>query len=285
MAKVGEVAQAIQNTQNKQLSPTQRLQELLNRVDIREKFNAILKDRAAAFISSIIATYNATPQLQSCDPMSIIQAAAMAASLDLPINSQLGFAAIVPYGSTAQFQVMWKGLVQLAQRTSQYKTMGRAIIHEGELIEYNRITGETRIDETKKKSSKVIGYVFYFRLHSGFEKYVYMTKEQTMEHGKKFSKSFSRPGSAWQTNFDAMSLKTVTKIGIGQWGPMSVEHQLQKAIQFDQAVVRGTLDDPIPEYVDANVINTDDEISAGDAQEPVEPQNGNKEDGELPLKS
>jgi len=269
MAKINEMQTAVQQ---KQLTPVARLQQILSRVDIQEKFKTMLKERSAGFVSSIMSVYNASPQLQSCDPMSIVQAAAIAATLDLPINPALGCAAIVPYGSVATFQIMWRGFVQLAQRTGQYKTMERAVIYEGELIDYNKITGETRIDETKKKSNKVIGYVFYFRLTSGFEKYVYMTVEQATAHGKKFSKSFGRSSSPWTTNFDAMALKTVVKMGLGQWGPMSVDYQIQKALQFDQAAIKGTLDDPEAEYVDAAVVPNGAADMAGDAQEPVDMQ-------------
>lgn len=287
MANPKDVSTAIQN-RSTQLSPVARLQQVLNRVDIQERLKAILKDRAAAFSTSLMSVYNANTQLQACEPMSIVQAAVIAATLDLPINPSLGYAAIVPYGSSATFQIMWKGLVQLAQRTGQYKTMERAIIYEGELIEYNKITGETRIDTTKKKSDKVVGYVFYFRLNSGFEKYVYMTKEQALAHGKKFSKTFTNPKSPWQSNFDAMALKTVTKLGLGQWGPMSVEYQLQKAIQFDQAAVKGDLENPIPEYVDAKIVTENPDDMIGDAQEPSEETTAPAADekpanGELPL--
>lgn len=274
MAKLNEVATTINQ---KALTPTQRLQSILGRVDIKEKFASMLKDKAPAFMSSIISLYNATPQLQACDPMSIISAAAMAATLDLAVNAQLGFAHIVPYGTNATFQIGWKGFVQLAIRTGQYKTMNAAEIYEGELISYNRITGETIIDDTKRKSNKIIGYVAYFRLTTGFEKHLYMTTEQVLAHAKKFSKSFGKSSSAWTTNFDAMALKTVLRLLLSKFGILSVE--MQKALEFDQSVIRETSDGPKPEYVDVEM--------AGDAQEPVEEQpvapTPDGKTGDLPL--
>lgn len=274
MAKINDMQTTIQA---KQLTPVVRLQQLLSRVDIKEKFDNILKDKAPSFISSIISLYNSNQQLQAADPMSIISAAAIAATLDLPVNPQLGFAHIVPYGSTATFQIGWKGFVQLAIRTAAYQTMNAAVIYEGELISYNRISGETIIDESKKKSDKVIGYVAYFNLKSGFEKYLYMTTEQVTAHARKFSKSFGKPSSPWTTNFDAMALKTVLRLLLSKYGILSVD--IQKALQFDQSAVRETIEGPKPEYIDSNQVKDESDslvpapvVSSdipNDAQEPA----------------
>ncbi len=275
MAKIGEIQNAVQNTK---LTPVARLQGLLSRVDIKEKFNAMLKEKAPAFISSLISLYNSNTQLQNADPMSIISAAAIAATLDLPINPQLGFAHIVPYGSDATFQIGWKGFVQLAIRTRQYKTMNAAEIYEGELIRYDRITGETTIDESQRKSNKIIGYVAYFKLTGGFEKFLYMTFDQVQAHAKRFSKSYGRSGSAWTTNFDAMALKTVLKLLLSKYGILSVE--MQKALEFDQAAVRETSDGIKPEYIEANDLSND-AIEPVDVPATTTPTTG--KETELPL--
>jgi recombination protein RecT len=125
------------------------------------------------------------------DPNSVIASAMIAATLDLPINPNLGFAYIIPYSKVAQFQMGYKGYIQLALRSGQYKSINATEIHEGELISRNRITGEIIIDEDQKKSDKIIGYVSYFRLMNGFEKTLYMTVDEVTSHGKKYSKSYT----------------------------------------------------------------------------------------------
>lgn len=222
------------------LVPGERLNQLLERVDIRKKFEDMLGSKAPGFISSILSLTNANSALKTSDPMSIISSAAIAATLDLPVNPNLGFAHIVPYSGIAQFQMGWKGFVQLAIRTGLYKTMNAAEIYEGELVTYNRITGETMIDESQRKSDKIVAYAAYFRLTTGFEKYLLMTVEQVTNHAKRYSKSFSRTNSPWQNNFEAMALKTVLKLLLSKYGVLSIE--LQKAIEFDQAASRSIPD-------------------------------------------
>lgn len=246
MAQVKDIAVDIKKNE---LAPTDRLDQLLNRVDIKKRFDDIMGDKSAAFISSILSLRNANQQLKAADPMSIISSAAIAATLDLPINPNLGFAHIVPYSGVAQFQMSYKGFIQLAIRTGLYKTMNAAEIYEGELVSYNRITGETVIDESKKTSDKIVAYVAYFKLQTGFEKYLLMTVDQVTKHAKKYSKSFSNSKSQWQLNFDAMALKTVIKLLLSKYGVLSVD--MQKALQYDQAVVKESVSGEKIEYPDA----------------------------------
>jgi recombination protein RecT len=269
MATKNEVAQAVQG---KVLTPSDRIEQLLSRVDIRQKFEAMLGKKASGFISSILSLRNSKPQLKAADPMSIISAAAIAATLDLPINPNLGFAHIVPYGDQAQFQMGYKGFVQLAIRTGVYQTMNVAELFEGELIKYNRITGETTIDESKRISNKVVAYVAYFKLTTGFEKYLLMTTEQVTAHAKRYSKSFNSKGAPWQNDFDAMAKKTVLKLLLSKYGVLSVE--MQKAVTYDQGVIVDTIIGgekvEFPDgkdAIDAEQVNKDD--LAGSAQEPV----------------
>jgi len=177
--------------------------------------------------------------------MSVVAAAAVAASLDLPINPSLSFAHIVPYSGRAQFQMGWRGFVQLGIRTDKYKTINASRVFEGEIKSYNHITGEMEFNLSGKKSSKIVGYVAYFKLLNGFEKYYYMTLEEVKAHGKKYSKIFDNPKGRWQLDFDLMGLKTVIKMLLSKYGILSID--MQKAITHDQGVMKK---DGSVEYID-----------------------------------
>lgn len=217
----------------------------------------MLGKKAAGFISSIISATKSNPDLALCEPNSIISAAVIAATLDLPIQNNLGFAALVPYKkgdkSEAQFQMMWRGYVQLAMRTAQYQVMNASEVFEGELTYENRITGEYHFDPSKKSSDNIIGYVAYFRMINGFEKYFYWTVEQVTSHAKKYSQSFKSEKkwvvdkSRWTLDFDTMAKKTVLKLLLSKFGILSVD--MQMALSADQAVIKdpGTID---VDYVD-----------------------------------
>lgn len=237
-----------------------RFDMLVNREDIKTRFREVLGAKSAGFLSSVLSAVNTNSALKECNPMSILSSAMIAATLDLPINSSLGFAYIVPYSGVAQFQVGYKGLIQLCIRTGQYKTMNVSEVYEGELKNYNRITGEIELDITAKVSDKVIGYVAFFRLINGFEKYLYLTREEVERHGKRYSKSFANPKGRWQQDFDAMARKTVLKMLLSKYGIMSID--LQRAVVADQAVGKTIEGDPIDtvEYVD----NPDSESKQGE---------------------
>lgn len=211
------------------------LTQMLGNVNIKKRFEEILGDESASFISSIISATKSNAKLAECDVNSIISSAVIAATLKLPIQGNLGFAAIVPYGKQAQFQMMWRGFVQLAIRTGQYENINATPVFAGELQKFNRITGEVVIDESKKTSDEIIGFVAYFKLKTGFEKYLYMNVGDVKKHGQKYSKSFSSATSQWQMNFPAMGTKTVLKMLISKFGILSIE--MQEALKFDQATV------------------------------------------------
>lgn len=212
---------------------------LLNQDSIKKRFEQVLGKKAAGFMSSVISAVNANSELKKAAPMTVVAASAIAASLDLPINPSLGFAHIVPYKKDgvpiAQFQMGWRGYVQLGMRSGQYKTINVCPVHEGELVESNRFTGEMKFDEKKRTSDKVIGYVAYFRLLNGFEKYLYMTTDQVTAHGKRYSKSYDNSKGKWQTDFEAMAMKTVLKMLLSKYGILSIE--MQSAVTYDQATV------------------------------------------------
>lgn len=223
------------------------LQSLLTQESVKKRFEEMLGKKAAGFISSIMSATKLTPALQRCKPETILSASVIAATLDLPIQNNLGFAALVPYGDEATFQMMWRGYVQLAMRTGQYKTMNVCEVYEGELIKYDRFTGEMVLDETKKSSDKIIGYTAFFKMVNGFEKRVYWTVQQIEAHGKKYSKSYAHSSGQWKLNFDAMAKKTVLKMLLSKFGILSVDMQLQQAIVADQSV---PTEDGEFEYVD-----------------------------------
>ncbi len=224
-------------------APPATLSGLLSAVDVKKRFEQILGARAAAFTSSIMSLYNANQQLREAEPGSILQAAVIAATLDLPVNQNLGFAFIIPYGKKAQFQMGWKGFVQLAIRTRKYKTINASEVYRDEIASWNPLTGvfePTPADAWKLREKgdfrDIVGYLCYFKLLDGFEKTLYMTNEQLVEHGKKYSKSYAN--GMWTQNPHVMKFKTVVKLLLSKWGILSVE--MEKAMEVDQAVVDTT---------------------------------------------
>ena len=212
---------------------------------IKRKFQEVLDKGAGAFVTSLLSLVKASPQLAAADPKTILGAAMTAATLKLPINPNLGFAYIIPYGKDAQFQMGWKGYVQLAMRTGQYKNINTAVVYEGQIEDIDFITGE--IIRGKKKSDKVVGYVAYFELVNGFKKTLYMSSEDMLRHAMTFSKAYQydkrsgKSASVWTTNFEAMGLKTVIKQLISKYGIMSIDMQgmaLSEAISADNEYER-----------------------------------------------
>jgi recombination protein RecT len=217
--------------------------QFFQREDVKSKFNELLGSRTNQFITSVLSIVNNNSYLKNASTESIYTAAMMAAALDLPINSNLGFAYIIPYGSQAQFQVGYKGLIQLALRSGQFKTVSVTPIYEGQLLEQNPLTG-FKFDFTTK-GKQVIGYAAYFSLINGFEKTMYMTVDEVAAHGKKYSKTFSNGN--WAKDFDSMAQKTVLKLLLSKYAPLSIE--MQKSIIADQAVIKNVEDMEV-EYID-----------------------------------
>ena len=212
---------------------------------IKQKFHEVLDKGAGAFVTSLLSLVKSTPQLAAADPKTVISAAMTAATLKLPINPNLGFAYIIPYKTEAQFQMGYKGYIQLAMRTGQYKTINASVVYEGQVEGVDFITGE--IIRGTKKSDKVVGYVAYFELVNGFSKMVYMTKEEMLQHAMTYSKAYQydkrsgKSASVWTTNFEAMGLKTVIKQLISKYGIMSIDMQgagLETALSADKEYER-----------------------------------------------
>jgi len=199
------------------------VRDLLEMPEYRRRFEQVLGDpvKAAQFISSLATLVYAKPALRECDPNTVIAAALQAAALDLPIQANLGFAAIVPYKRQAQFQPQWKGIVQLCLRTGQYAALEVNHAFEGEIEIVNRFTGQYQFNPAK--SGKVVGVVAYMKLVSGFEKFEYWTLERIHAHAKRYSKGYDKPDGGWTTAREAMELKTVLASMLRKWGIMSVE--------------------------------------------------------------
>ncbi len=224
---------------------------LFDRVDVKEKFAELLGKRAPSFITSVLQIVSSNKMLADADPTSIYQSAAVAATLDLPLNNSLGFAYIVPYNEkqpdgsykkVAQFQIGYKGFKQLALRSGQFLTMNSVDVREGEILTHDRLSGEMTfawiLDEKERESLPIVGYVSFFKLINGYEQTFYMTREKLEKHGKKFSQTFKKGFGLWKDDFDSMCLKTVTKLNLSKNAPLSIE--MQKAVVVDQAIVKNS---------------------------------------------
>lgn len=202
---------------------------LLSSESVKRQFHEVMAERAPQFIASLATVVYGSTQLKTCEPQSVIAAALKAASLDLPIEPSLGFAAIVPYGSQASFQMQWKGYIQLALRTNQYANIHVTEVYEGMVKGVDPFTG--KVIKGEKTGDKVTGYYGYFKLINGFEKEIYMSVEEVQAHGQRYSKTYHKAGSTWKTDLDAMGRKTVLKRLITRYGILSVD--MQKAIQAE----------------------------------------------------
>ena len=228
---------------------------LFSQENIKQKFHELLGQKAQGFIASVLQICSNDRLLKDADPLSVFNAAAVAATLDLPINANLGFAYIIGYnvrqtdGSykvMAQFQIGYKGFIQLAQRSGQFRTISAAPIYKGQILSSNPLTGYM-FDFTQRESDEVIGYAAYFALLNGFEKTIYMSIDELKSHGKKYSKSFGKDNGIWHTNSEGMYIKTPLKLLLSKFGPMSIE--MQRAIATDQAVINNDMGTDVT-YID-----------------------------------
>ena len=233
-------------------TPALTVKSLLSQANIKSKFEEILRERANAFTANLAVMVNNNAALSRCEPMTVISAAVVAASLDLPIDPNLGFAHIVPYGDKAQFQIGFKGFIQLAMRSGQYQRIGVTEIYDGQLIEENPLTGEYVFDFKAKKDETIIGWAAYFKTINGFEKTLYWPVEKIDKHGKRFSQTYKKGFGLWKDDFNAMASKTVLKALLSKWGILSTE--MQSAVRFDQSVVKSVENQEV-EYIDNDPIS------------------------------
>lgn len=220
-----------------QTSKADRLKIVLAAESVQQQFrNALGEGNSGAFTASIIDLFIGDQYLQKCDPAQVIMQALKGAIMNLPIVKSLGYAFLVPYQSKGvwipQFQLGWKGYVQLAIRTNQYKIINTEEVFEGEYVVKNKLTGE--FDLTGKKTSEtIIGYFAHFELKNGFSKTLYMTVAQMTDHAKKYSKSYAQEFSPWKTEFAAMAKKTMLRLLLGKFGYLSI--QMSAALADDDA--------------------------------------------------
>ena len=242
------------------------LQTMLDKENVRNRFQELLGKRMPSFMGSLVSLVNADENLKLAflqSPMSVIQSALRAAAYNLPIDKSLGFAYVVPFNTShkdknnkvtwvkeAQFILGYKGMLQLAFRTGAYQRINVIDVREGELKSFDRLTEDIDIqwyeNEEERNSKPIIGFLGYLRLVNGFEKKVYMTCSQIAEHEKKHrkGKDAKRP-KIWDDNYEAMCSKTVLRNMIGKWGLMSIDYQTADAqtIKFAQDVASGNVDD------------------------------------------
>lgn len=240
------------------------LKGMLEMPAYKNKFNEMLGKKAAGFMSSIIAVTNNNKYLAKANPATVIGAAAQAAMLDLPINQSLGFAYIVPYGSEAQFQLGYKGYIQLAQRSGQYVDIGAKTVYEGELEYENRLLDKFKFGE--RTGDKVIGYLAYFRLTNGFEKMLFMELDEMIAHANKYSKNYKGGTDKWGlTDFNTMAEKTVLKRLLSKYGPLSIENiQMSQALSNDGSVISMNKDGDFDVNFDGETIDAEYEEPAAE---------------------
>lgn len=287
-------AVAIQH--GEQVNVAVQVKNIISQDTVKKKFAEVLGQKAPQFLASITNVVAGSDQLKKCPANTIMSAAFVAATYDLPIDSNLGFAAIVPYNNSkynlqtrtwekhmeAQFQMMYKGFIQLAIRSGYYEKMNCSVVYKDELISYNPITGEVEfVNDFSKctqrlegKEENIVGYYAWFRLLTGFKKELFMTTAEVENHARKYSSAYrndieyGKKGSKWTTDFKAMALKTVIKLILSKWGILSVD--MQRAIQDDQKVYS---EDGIAEYAD----NKPDLI---EPQDPFRITDGSNDGGE-----
>ena len=217
-------------------------------------------DRANRFITNISSAVAVNPELQNCESFSIINAALLGESLNLSPSPQLGHYFMVPFndknrGKIATFQLGYKGYIQLAMRSGQYKKLNVLAIKQGELVKYDPLNEEIEVnliqDDEVRENAATIGYYAMFEYLNGFRKTMYWSAKKMKSHATKYSqayKSDQQKGysySFWTKDFDGMAYKTMLRQLISKWGIMSVE--MQKAINSDMAYIKDTND---VEYVD-----------------------------------
>lgn len=259
-------------------SPMERFKNALSAESVKNQFQNALQDSAPLFIASLIDLYSDT-KMQKCEPKDVIMEALKAATLRLPINKSLGFAYLVPYDvktrgtdgkwskvTKPQFQIGYKGFVQLALRTGQYRYINADILYEGHVIERDMLSGAVHISGTAK-NKKAIGYFAYIEMVNGFQKILCWTRDEVIDHAKRYSKSYEYETSAWKTNFDAMALKTVLRNLLGKYGIMSVEMIGALTSDHDERTEGAQAEDDMKQNANVGpVIDVDSEGQSSDQQ-------------------
>lgn len=253
-----------------------KLQLFIRSDAAQQSIEKTLGDRGQDFTSSLLSVVNNNAMLQNCEPGDVIKAALKAASMRLPIDPNLGFAYIIPYKNNkatraaghdvydVQFQIGYKGFIQLALRSGEIAKINVRDVRDGEFKGEDFVTGDLQFeqiaDATTREKTAITGYLAYIKLATGFEKVLHMTTAELREHARKYSQTFKAGYGKWVDDFDAMARKTVVKLLISRWAPQSTE-QLQKALRIDQAALKGEDD---YNYLDNRPSDDSDGSSAHD---------------------
>lgn len=296
---------APQAVQQPQQSPMEALKAMLAAPSVQSQFANALGDHKDAFVASLIELFSGDTQLQQCNPRDLVMQALKAATLKLPLNKALGFAYIVVYNNnvkqpdgtwlkvpTPTFIPSYKGYIQLAMRTGQYRYINADVVYEGELTSADKLTGEIKLNG-HKTSNKIIGYFGYFQLLNGYSQTLYMTVEEMAAYAKRYSPSIGRNTTVeqliaiaqadapskrvgWEGNFTRMAIKTVTRQLLSK-GFLSVE--MEGAIATDinadgQATVQSQPDDkrlqPVQQF--SEVVDYEDVTQPQQSAEQPQPQ-------------
>ena len=219
------------------------LRELFNDPIIKTKVEQLIGKNSATFATSVMQIANSNALLRTAEPSSVFNAACMAATLNLPLQNGLGFAYIVPFKNNkerkveAQFQIGYKGFIQLAQRSGQFKRLVALPVYKNQLIKKDFINGfEFDWEQEPEKDENPIGYYAYFKLVNDFSAELYMSHDDIVKHAQRYSQTFKKGFGVWHDNFEAMALKTVMKLLLSKQAPLSVE--MQQAVLADQSVVK-----------------------------------------------
>lgn len=245
------------------------IQALIHDDGFIKKAQDTLGSGTQQFMSSILSLVNSDKLLASCNSYELYNCCLMAAALKLPFNKDLGQAWIVGYKDknrnfevVPQLQIGWKGFVQLAQRSGQFRTINCTDVKVGEIKNIDRLSGEIEFEwnqnDEERIKAETVGYVAFFELLNGFRKTFYMTKAELEAHAKKYSQTYKKGYGVWKDNFDAMARKTVIKLLLNRFAPLSVD--MQKAIELDQADSNG-------QYVDNKPVFEIQEAELGESEE------------------
>lgn len=267
--------------------PVVAFKEMLKEDFINDQLTSALNENKGAFVASLVELYTGDKSLQTCNPKLVAMEAVKAASLNLPINKALGFAYIVVYNNsvktpqgwmkvpTPTFVLGYKGYIQLASRTGEYKTINATPVYDGEFIKRDRLTGYIDVSG-EKISDKVVGYAGYIEYRNGFSKAEYMTVEEMAKHAIRFSPSIPKSMKVedlislaskepegkkvgWLGNFNDMAVKTILRRLISKYGYMSV--QMQKAFDNDNMDSQvQTREEIILENISSESIDLTDEV-------------------------
>ena len=219
--------------QVKKASPSKGMEQLLTKMggQIQKALPSMVSSER--FQRVALTAFSNNTKLQQCDPMSFIAAMMQSAQLGLEPNTPLGQAYLIPYGKQVQFQIGYKGLLELAQRSGKIKTLYAHEVRENDTFDIDYGLNQTLIHKPLLKGDRgeVIGYYAVYHLDTGGNSFIFMTKDEVLEHAKRFSKTYN--SGPWQTDFDAMAKKTVIK-QLLKYAPLSIE--LQKATSMDETV-------------------------------------------------